>query len=303
VGDAKRHDAGGTRRTLTRRTLTRRPATAAPRLGRILPLPVRSIHIRRATILPRCARLAPVIAHRGASADAPENTVAAMLRAADDGVQAVEIDVNISADGVPYVHHDERLQRCTGHPGRLHEQPSRVLDALHAGAGMPGFEIEPLARLETLLGVVIGRRLALNLEIKAPPGRERVTTQAICDVLERCWPSDRTLVFSSFSATALQCAAERLPELPRALLVGRLPADWQQTLEHARAVNLHCAARHVDPTVAARVADQGHGLYCFTVNEPDRAIELLAGGVHGVFTDVPARLLAAIRASAAATDR
>jgi len=218
-----------------------------------------------------------------------------MVRAADDGARAVEIDVNVSADGVPYVHHDERLMRCTGHPGRLHEQDARVLDSLHAGAGLPGFETEPLIRLETLLGLVIARRLSLNLEIKAPPGRERFTTEAICDVVRRCWPNERALVISSFSEAALRYAATRLPQLPRALLVGRIPTDWPEALRRSTAVNLHCAARHFDEALAARITSQGHGLYCFTVNEPDRAHDLIAAGADGVFTDVPARVLARLQ--------
>jgi len=247
---------------------------------------------------PPTARLARIIAHRGASADAPENTLAAIVRAADDGTRAVEIDVNTSADGIPYVHHDERLARCTGHPGRLHEQRAARLDTLYAGAGMPGFEREPLARLETLLGPVIGRRLALNLEIKPPPGRERVTTAAICDVLERCWPADRTLVFSSFSETALRCAAERLPDLPRALLVGAIPPDWRAALERSAAINLHCAARHFDAAPAAELRAAGHGLYCFTVNDVRTAQGLFDAGIDGVFTDHPALLLEQVQVPA-----
>lgn len=245
----------------------------------------------------RPARLASVIAHRGASGEAPENTLAAMRLAAEQGALAVEIDVNASADGVPYVHHDDRLDRCTDGRGLLHEQASSRLDAVCAGAGMPGHEREPLPRLEALVELVVDRGLALNLEIKPPAGRAAVTTDAICDVLERCWPADATLVFSSFDEAALDRARERLPELPRALLVGRMPDTVdaaRSALARTDSINLHCSQDGLVPAVAQALANDGHAVYCYTVNDPERAARLLEQGAAGVFTDYPALLLSAL---------
>ncbi len=237
-----------------------------------------------------------VIAHRGASGSAPENSLSALSLAADQGAKAVEIDVNISSDGIAYVHHDERLERCTDGTGLLHETPSTQLDALHASAEFEGFENEPLPRLETVIQLVLQRGMALNLEIKPPRGRAHITTEAICSVLEDKWPASATLVLSSFDQDALKHAMQIAPALPRALLVGPIPTDWQAGMHAVGASNLHCSVKGFDAVQARVLQDAGHGVYCYTANNDDTAIGLLDAGADGVFTDWPGRLLAALEA-------
>ena len=89
------------------------------------------------------AKLATVIAHRGASGDAPENTIAALALAADHGATCVEIDVSISSDKIPFVHHDDTLDRCTNGSGLLSLHSADALDKLDASKGMDGFANEP----------------------------------------------------------------------------------------------------------------------------------------------------------------
>ena len=240
------------------------------------------------------APLARVVAHRGASGDAPENTLAAIRLAREQGALAVEIDATTSSDDVAYVHHDARLDRCTTGSGPLHEHDARALDALSAGAGRPGYETEPLPRLDAAIRLARRSGMILNIEIKPAPGRDRAAALGVCRTVAQAGADAGAIVFSSFSRVALTTARERLADVPRALLVGSVPEDWRGALAGEACSNLHCSADGFDADRAAAIVAAGHGLYCYTVNDAGVARRLIGAGAHGVFTDHPARLIAAL---------
>lgn len=250
----------------------------------------------------RHAPLARLVAHRGASGDAPENTLAAIRLAAAQGATAVEIDATTSADDVAFVHHDTRLDRCTSGTGALHEHEACALDAVFAGVLHAGHEDEPLPRLTDAIGLCRALDLTLNIEIKPPPGREAATAAGVCATVAAAIERGDAarIVFSSFSTVALAEARARLPDVPRALLVGSIPEGWREALDAQGCANLHCSATGFDAERAAALVAAGHGLYCYTVNDADVARRLLGGGAHGVFTDHPARLAAALDSATSA---
>jgi glycerophosphoryl diester phosphodiesterase len=236
------------------------------------------------------ALLARVIAHRGASGDAPENTLGALALAADHGASCVEIDVSISADHVPFVHHDDTLERCTSGSGLLCEHTATELDQLDASCGWPDFQGEPLPRLSAVIDLLNARGLGLNLEIKPRKGLETETVDAICAAVERHWPAHLPLVFSSFSRLSLAAAKRRLADVPRALLVGGIPVNWQELMATYGCRNIHCDGAVLTPGQTRRLRQAGVGIYCYTINDVERARALLDAGVHGIFTDYPQRL-------------
>lgn len=233
------------------------------------------------------ATLARIIAHRGASADAPENTLSALRLAAEQGARCVEIDVSISADGIAYVHHDAQLQRCTNGHGLLCEHTAAQLDLLSAGNNMSGFDGEPLPRLSAVIDLLVGHKLGLNLEIKPYDGLEQQTVNAIHAELKGNWPSELPLVFSSFNHTSIEMARKSMPDIARAPLVGAVPDDWKLLMQRYDAQNLHCAENMLTEEKARQVTDAGYGLYCYTVNDAEKAKTLFDWGVHGIFTDYP----------------
>lgn len=237
------------------------------------------------------ALLAQIVAHRGASGSAPENTLAAISLAAEVGAKCVEIDVSISSDNIAFVHHDDSLNRCTNGSGYLCAHTAAELDALTAGSGKPGYENEPLPRLSAVVTLLSSLQMGLNLEIKPTPGLEEPTALAACDVIRDSWPSDLPLVLSSFSREALAVARDALPGAPRALIVCAVPTDWHHQTQLLQCRNLHMAAPLLDAQQASDITEAGLGLYCFTVNQVDEAKRLFAMGVDGVFTDYPAELL------------
>lgn len=239
----------------------------------------------------RATMLAPVVAHRGASADAPENTIAAIRLAAEQGATAVEIDVSISADGVAFVHHDDSLERCTNGTGNLCTHDASYLDSLSAGVLFPDYINEPLPRLSAMLECIQELNMALNLEIKPKSGLEEPTTRIICQTVAEYWQAGNTLLYSSFSRDALKATMEYQPETPRALIVGAIPENWPEQLVAYNCSNFHFAAAHADKQALLAIRDEGYGLYCFTVNDAAEAAKLYELGVHGVFSDCPGALL------------
>ena len=241
----------------------------------------------------RATLLAPVVAHRGASADAPENTIAAIRLAAQQGATAVEIDVSISADGVAFVHHDDGLERCTNGSGYLCAQNSCDLDSLSAGVLFADYANEPLPRLSSVLAVIQELNMALNLEIKPTPGLEEPTAKIVCQTVAEHWQPGNTLLYSSFSREALKTAMQLQASTPRALIVCAIPENWREQLIAYQCSNFHFAAPLADKQTLQAIRAEGYGLYCFTVNDSVEAARLYKLGVDGVFSDCPGKLLAA----------
>ena len=120
------------------------------------------------------------IAHRCGGAMAPENSLAGLGVAARLGMGAVEFDVMLSADGDPFLIHDETLERTTLGTGRVAETPSIVLDTLSCARGWgPPFDIERVPRLEPALAKCYELNLLPNVEIKPSVGSEEETGKVV----------------------------------------------------------------------------------------------------------------------------
>ena len=166
-----------------------------------------------------------IIAHRGAGALAPENTLAAMRLAARLGCRAVEFDVMLTADGVPLLIHDETLERTTDGSGRVAAQRFAVLRALDAGVSHgAAFRGEPMPTLEEALDLCAELDLWANVEIKPAAGYEAQTGSVVGRQLTQ--QQRYRGVVSSFSPQALAAARLAAPQLGYALLVAAIPADW-----------------------------------------------------------------------------
>jgi glycerophosphoryl diester phosphodiesterase len=128
--------------------------------------------------------------------------------------------------------------------------------------------------------------IALNIEIKPCPGREAETGAMVAAEAARWWAgAELPPLLSSFSAEALSAARESAPQLPRAWLVERVPADWQARLRELGCIALHCDYQGLDAALTASIKRAGFQLLCYTVNLPADAERLLAWGVDSVCTD------------------
>jgi glycerophosphoryl diester phosphodiesterase len=227
------------------------------------------------------------IAHRGAGKLAPENTLAAMRVGYAHGYRMVEFDVKLSGDGVPFLLHDDTLDRTTDARGRADALTWAELAKLDAGSWHSApFAGETLPTLGAIARWAIANGVACNIEIKPSPGREGTTGAAVALDARALWRDATSApLLSSFSEEALAAAQIAVPELPRAMLFEHVPADWP-----ARLARLQCAAldtdfREIDRELVAAVHNAGYRLLCYTPNDPAQAAELVRWGVDGVITD------------------
>lgn len=233
-----------------------------------------------------------VIAHRGFSANAPENTLAAIRQAIDVGADMVEIDVTVSADGHVVVIHDDTLERTTDGHGRVANHTLDDLRALDAGSWFsPRFLGEPIPTLGEVLDLVRGRIL-LNIEIKseavALEGPRRVAQL----VIERDMAEH--VVVSSFAPAALESLRRSAPEIRTASLYND---DLHRGLTPGAIVDeVGATAFNVDHRTLSRemlASCREHRLpvSVYTVNDRARMQELVALGIDAIFTDRPDLLL------------
>ncbi|MDZ7747613.1 MAG: glycerophosphodiester phosphodiesterase family protein [Halofilum sp. (in: g-proteobacteria)] len=237
---------------------------------------------------------ARVIAHRGASTLAPENTLAALEKAAGLGARWVEVDAQILADGTVIVFHDDTLERCTDGRGAVAAATWAQVRRLDAGAGFtPRPAPVGVPRLVDVLGLCRERGLGLNLELKAGRGERRgALVDGVLAALAEIPPARDRLLLSSFDASALQLVRERREDLLLGLVCERVPSDPRAATAAFGGVSLHPEWSRLDRAAVGRVRAAGLELYAYTPNEP-RAVERLWGwGVDGVITDRPAEMLA-----------
>lgn len=234
-----------------------------------------------------------IFTHRCGGTLAPENTIEALDVAARFGT-GVEFDVMLSADGTPHLLHDETLERTTDGHGQMAQTSDAALAALDASAG---FDAWRGARVPSLSNAAARCRelgVAVNLEIKPSHGADQHTGRVVATAAREYWRGSATApLLSSFSETALEAARAAAPELPRGLLVDRLPADWQPRCNRLGVVSLHADTRFITAQQVAAVRAAGLRLVLYTENDPARAAARFAWGVDAVVTDRPDRVRAA----------
>ena len=247
-----------------------------------------------------------IIAHRGNSSGAPENTLESFRQAITLGAHGVELDVQLSSDGVPVVIHDETLERTTDGTGAVAGHSAAEITALSAGLWFdPPF---PAARPPTLDAVLEALSLeALSLEalsLEAPPraGLEihlELKTdhhpypglaEAVAGVVRRRALADRVMI-SSFNHHTLLEVRRFAPELPlAALLYGRMIAPWEYAVRHGFQ-GLHPDYRSVDAELARKCRERGLALRAYTVDDAEAAKRLMDFGLDGIMTNLPGPML------------
>lgn len=227
-----------------------------------------------------------VVAHRGYSGRAPENTLPAFEAAVGAGADAMEMDVQLSRDGVVVVVHDATLDRTTNGRGPVTAMDAEALAALDAGAWFgPAYAGTPLPTLQAVLRR-FGVHAALNLELKAggdgPDGLEDAVL-----ALVGAWAAPEAVALSSFSIARL----ERLRDLGWAGTLGwaveAVPEEGVLRGVHD-SLHLDFVAPDVDLLEEGRIATlQAAGLAVvpWTVNDAPTMRRLVAAGVEAFFSD------------------
>lgn len=234
-----------------------------------------------------------VLAHRGGGTLAPENTLAGLRRGMEAGYRAIEFDVMLARDGVPVVLHDPFLGRTLAGAGHVYDYDAQELAAMDAGAWFArAFEGEPVPLFVEFAQFCKAHGVWMNIEIKPAPGYEIATGGTVARIAAALFADEiaagalaQAPLLSSFSHLALEAARDVAPQLPRACLMSELAPDWERRAREVAAVAIHTNHRHLTQQQAADVTAAGFGLFCYTVNTPARARELLGWGVEAFCTD------------------
>ena len=234
-----------------------------------------------------------LLAHRCGGALAPENTLAGLEIAARLGCRAVEFDVMLSADGQPFLIHDETLERTAGRPGRVAELSAAVLSGVDVGHRFhPAFRGEAIPTFVAALENCRRLGLAANVEIKPAVGLERQTGLVVGHTLRATDVAGKQpILLSSFSAAALEAAMAEVPGVPRALLAERYTPAALATARLLSCAALNLSRDGLTASDVVAVCEAGLVVMVYTVNTLEEARRLLDWGVSGVFSDRPDRLL------------
>ena len=234
------------------------------------------------------------IAHRGASAYEPENTIASFTKAFDLGADGIECDVQRSRDGHLVIIHDGTVDRTTDGTGYVAEMTLAELRTLRIRGDSHNRLCIPV--LDEVLGLVVSGERFLNLEIKGEsPQETHATARAVAAKLAMLTPQARArLLVSSFEHASLLTFHAVIPDVRIAPLFG---SDWRNydMVRRARQIGasaIHPAVRLVTPDLISRAHEAGLQVNAWTANRLPTLRELLRLGVDGVFTDYPDRAIA-----------
>jgi glycerophosphoryl diester phosphodiesterase len=233
-----------------------------------------------------------IIAHRGSSWTAPENTLAAFRLAAEQQTDFIELDVQESADGQVLVAHDSDLMKVAGNPTKIWEGDAATLRAIDIGSYKnPGFATERVPTLAEALDVCKGL-CKVVVELKSY-GHGQQLEQRVVDVVETAGMQN-DCIFMSLDHAMARKLKELRPSWRVGLLVAKSIGDLTQLPGDFVAVEARMATR----SFIRQMHRAGKDVYVWTLNDPAWMFVALSRGVDGLITDKPdeARLVAERRA-------
>jgi len=232
-------------------------------------------------------RYPEIVAHRGASLDAPENTIAAIELAIEMDADAVEFDVRLTSDGVPILMHDSSLRRTTDDPeGRLvRDVTFEEIRELDAGSWFSEeFAGEQIPTLEEAMLMIRGESIA-HVELKVTtPGIEAM----VVDLIEELDMVDDVVVYSFYSSQLEQIKALN-EDIETLYLFAAFFGDINRIvdLDHVDNFGFESHLATNNPDYIRAIQNAGKGLYVWTVNHEDRLFAVSEAGVDGIITDDP----------------
>jgi glycerophosphoryl diester phosphodiesterase len=236
-----------------------------------------------------------LIAHRGDKTHAPENTLAAFKLAAEKGADAIEFDVQLTADGSVIVIHDQTVDRTTNGTGRISSLPLAALRDLDAGAWFSEqFCGERIPTLDEVFETV-SKHLYMNVELKNYSTPNDNLVSKVVEQVKKHAVQNRIL-FSSFLAHNLRKARLLEPEVPRGLLTMRgWLGFWGRSFGwRGDYFALHPNLAEVNSKLIDRVHVAGKRIHVYTVDAEEDLKKMINLGVDGIFTgdlEVALRLL------------
>jgi glycerophosphoryl diester phosphodiesterase len=230
-----------------------------------------------------------LIAHRGASAMEPENTLAAFRKALEfPFVKMIELDVYAIASGELMVMHDNKVDRTTNSKGYIMECSFEYLRSLDAGCG--GAADKSRARHEkipTLNEVLdlIGRKVKVNIELKGENTADPVR-KVVGEYLAKGWAPDDFLV-SSFNHEELRKFKQLMPQVPVGIIFAGIPLGYAAYAQEIKACSLNLSVEFTNQEIVDDAHGRGIKVFCWTLKEADEIERMRGFGVDGMFVNDP----------------
>jgi len=230
-----------------------------------------------------------IVAHRGSSLQAPENTMAAFKKSLEQGADGIELDVQMTRDGELVVLHDETLERTTNGSGYLLQYTYSQVAGLDAGSWFgEEFRNERIPRLSDVLKLVQGSRQILNIELKTGVVQYNGIEQQLVNLM-RSYPNVDVVV-SSFNHYTLRTLKTLAPEIKiGALYMAGLVEPWRYALI-LKAYSLHPLYLNIIPELLTGCRTSGVALFPWTVDKEQDMKRLLEAKVEAIITNDPATL-------------
>lgn len=231
-----------------------------------------------------------IFAHRGASAHAPENTLAAFELAVKQKADAIEFDVKLSSDDQVVVIHDQTIDRTTNGTGRVKDLPLAALQELDAGSFFDvAFKGEPIPTLSQVFEAV-GTKIFYNIELTSYSSPSDSLPERVAELVY-FYGLEKNILFSSFHPQVLRRIHRLMPTVPIGFLAhhgisGILARSWlgKLLLDYQA---LHPELRDANQAFINRIHQAGHRVHVYTVNQVMDMQRLYSIGVDGIFTDDP----------------
>jgi glycerophosphoryl diester phosphodiesterase len=230
-----------------------------------------------------------IIGHRGASAAAPQNTLAAFRKAMELGADGVELDVQLSADGVPVVMHDLTVDKTTDGTGRVADKMLAELEALDAGSKFSSqFAGERIPTLSQVFDA-LGGKLLVNVELKDFSPRGSGLEAPVVEVVRK-HAMEKRVLFSSFNPFTVRRVKHLAPDIPAGLLYADdlpiyLRRAWLAPFITHEARHPHFSM--VTEPLVRWCRARGLRVNTWTVDDPAEMRRLIALGVGGIISNVP----------------
>jgi len=230
-----------------------------------------------------------IYAHRGASAYAPENTLAAFKLALDQGADGIELDAKLSADGEIVVIHDQTVERTTGTKGLVRNLTIAQLHIMDAGSWKsPIFKGEKIPTLAEVF-IAVGGKMIINIELTNYQSPFDGLPEKAVDLVRKFKIED-SVIFSSFLQSNLSAVRKLWPAAPLGILslpglsgsINRSGFSRWVSPEYS-----HPHFKDVTPQLVKRETAAGRKLNVWTVNDSAEMDRLIGLGVEGIITDDP----------------
>ncbi|MGJ7043857.1 glycerophosphodiester phosphodiesterase [Thermoanaerobacterium thermosulfurigenes] len=232
-----------------------------------------------------------VIAHRGDSKNAPENTLSSFKRAVDVGSDGIELDVQLSKDGYLVVIHDERVDRTTDGIGYVKDYTLKELKRLSAGIKFGrNYMNEKIPTLTEVFELLENKSILVNIEIKSGlisyPGIEEKLVNCIFE-----YNFEDLVLISSFNHYSLKTVKDIEPRLNIGLLYECGLVEPWHIANRMHAYSLHPFYVNIIPEVVKGCKSNNVQLFPWTIDDEELMKNMIRLGVDGIITNDPSKLI------------